>query len=482
MFIKKYFSKKSILKKSTAAIGLALLLIVQTLPVFASEPRDYDSNAIIYGGAYSIGELRDRLQNGSGPNPASGVYGNWQSPNGVRTFYNAVGIKEEQWGVLADGKQHLVNGSVNKKYGQVIVEGREVANGVFSAGRVNMGASTLKYYGSIPIYWREPKYSFASNTLDAFVYLNTDKTFGYAIIKSCGNPVLKSNLFADVKPVQAPQVQKYSVTVKKFNDKDGDKKRDANESFLQGWEFTIKGKGINRPPKTTNKNGELIFGDLPAGTYTITEKMKNGWKSTTGLNKIVTIGPNKTVVFGNKEIPPAPTPTPPAPTPTVAPVVPKTKLSSITVEKFHDRNSDGDRDTGEENLSNWEFTLTGNNLNVKQKTDTTGKILFKDLSDGSYTIKETIISGWRNTTGDNIKVNLSNGDDITLVVGNNESEVLGKVVEKEEEEVLGAATTKGGLPQAGAAEATVAFSLTSLGTSALYWLRSKKAILLALKK
>ena len=460
-------TKERILKGGLLFLTIGAFLLSLSLPVLASELRDYDANAVIYGGAYSISELRDRVQNGSGPNPSGGVYGNWQSPNGVRTFFNGIGIREEQWGVQADGKQHLTNGTVNKN-GQVIVGGIVVASGVFSAGRENMGASTLKYYGPIPIYWREPKYSFKPDSLDAFVYLNSDGTFGYAIIKSCGNPVLKSNLYADVKPIQVPQVQKFTITVKKFNDKDGDKKRDGNEGFLQGWEFTIKGNGINRPVKTTNKNGELVFGNLPAGTYTITEKMKSGWESTTGLSKKITVGPNKTVLFGNKVKP--------------IKVTPKIAKFNLTIIKFNDKDGDKKKDSNEEALADWEFTLKGNGVEKKGKTDAQGKLVFTDLTNGSYTITETKKEGWTVTTANPLTVTIKDSDQ-TVLFGNKKpvpvTPMNGETPPKEVTPETVAET--GGLPQAGAEEAGMAFGFTSLGSGMLYWLRSRKLLAKALK-
>ncbi|PIZ00383.1 hypothetical protein COY62_02850 [bacterium (Candidatus Howlettbacteria) CG_4_10_14_0_8_um_filter_40_9] len=540
---------KKVLKSLFGILVTALIATTVIFPAFAAEPRDYDSNAIIYGGTYSVSELQDRLNNGSGPNSAGGVYGNWQAPNGVRTFYNGIGIYDSQFGSFVDGTV--------KKNGTVWVGNTQIASGVFSSGRTNINPSTLVNYGPIPIYWREPKYSFASDSLSAFVYRNFDGSFGYAIVKSCGNAVTNNTLKANIVTKPAPEqtfslaakkyndinhngskqdgekmiegwkftisrngvnksgttgphgtvvfkglkkgtyklteehkadwknttggeaknidiasdqtiwfgnTQLYRIVVRKFDDKNANGQKDAGENYLKGFKFTVRGNGISKS-LTTGSDGVAQFTGLMKGSYKITETQQSGWTSTTGLSKTINIGPSKTINFGNS----------------IAPKVTITK-NKITIIKFHDRNADGDVDGGEEVLPNWEFTLTGNRVNLKKKTDANGVVIFDNLENGSYNIKETLTTGWENTSGDNIMMDLSNGDQVTLHVGNNESqeEILGAEIERGE--VLAAATTKGGLPQAGAEEAAVAFSLTSFATSMLYWFRSKKAIFLALKK
>ena len=140
---------KNTMKKLTVVITALSLVMLFTYSAIASGPRDNDKNAIIYGGAYSVGELKGKLANGSGPNPGAGVYGNWQTPNGVRTFYNSIGIYENQFGNLTNG--------IVKKDGTVWVGLKTVAAGVFASRRVNMGAATLVHDGPTPIYWRGPK-------------------------------------------------------------------------------------------------------------------------------------------------------------------------------------------------------------------------------------------------------------------------------------------------------------------------------------
>lgn len=528
--------------------GVLLLFVSFIYPVFAAELRDNDANAIIYGGAYTIDELRSKIQNGSGPDPANGVYGNWQSPNGVRTFFNAIGIFENQFGSLVDGTV--------RKDGTVWVGGRQIANGVFSAGRSNVPPSTLVNYGPIPIYWREPRHSMKAEELSAFVYRNFDGSFGYAIIKSCGNPITDSSLMARfVTPPPPPP--RFSVTIRKFHDKNGNGRKDLNESFLQGWQFKLKGSSIERTIPT-DRNGSAVFDSLLSGSYTITEELKSGWISTTGPSKNINVSSNKTVFFGNRRIfnvsvkkyldansnrrkdpserllqgwefglkgggfgrrantnsageiiftrvpegnyELSETLKPNWISTTgqkkeflvdsnenlffgnkrKTPVRPSVE-NSIAILKFRDDDGDKVKDANEPFLKGWEFRLKGNGVNMKGVTDNEGKIIFAQLKKGTYTITEILKGGWTNTTGKEISVVLEGSDDLTFLVGNKEKKRVTPTAEEEEApEVKGVVTET--LPEAGAAEAAMAFSATSLSGVYYYWRRSKKLLLLALKK
>ncbi len=113
---------------------------------------------------------------------------------------------------------------------------------------------------------------------------------------------------------------KYIITIKKFNDLNGDGKQESGEGMLSGWTFTLTGNGLNES-SITDANGSLSFQGLNAGQYTVTETMQSGWKSTTGTVKTVSVGPDQTVIFGNQQIvtPPPSSPPPVTPSATVSP-------------------------------------------------------------------------------------------------------------------------------------------------------------------
>jgi hypothetical protein len=64
-----------------------------------------------------------------------------------------------------------------------------VATNAMTAGRQNMPGSTRVSSGGTVFYSRPPSVSFQSSSLPAFVVMNGGR-FSYAIIASCGNPVM----------------------------------------------------------------------------------------------------------------------------------------------------------------------------------------------------------------------------------------------------------------------------------------------------
>lgn len=152
-----------------AALCLSFsLLLAPAAGLAASGPRDADSNAMVYNGAYSRAELTQKLKNGDGVHSASSLQKEFSS--------RGVTIAEIQ-------SDNMVNGQVTKG-GRVIVDGKTVATNARSWGRQNMAGS--KKDGNL--YVRPTEVSFQSSSLDAFVYMK-DGVFQYAIIKACGNLV-----------------------------------------------------------------------------------------------------------------------------------------------------------------------------------------------------------------------------------------------------------------------------------------------------
>jgi len=74
------FTKSKLIKGIVALLATAGLVAVVSIPlVSASQPRDYDNNAILYGGAYSINELTNKYNHGTnGPH---------QTPREIQNLY-----------------------------------------------------------------------------------------------------------------------------------------------------------------------------------------------------------------------------------------------------------------------------------------------------------------------------------------------------------------------------------------------------------
>lgn len=167
------------------------LLVPLAVGATQSGPRDADSNAVVYNGAYTRAELTSKLKNGDG----------YHSGASLQKEFSSRGIT-----VKSITSDNTVNGTVTKG-GRVIVDGKTVATGAISYGREYMSGSTKE--GNL--YARPTSVSFKSSSLPAFVHME-DGRFKYAIIKSCGNMVkatpvpLKTSKKEAPKPVEKPVV------------------------------------------------------------------------------------------------------------------------------------------------------------------------------------------------------------------------------------------------------------------------------------
>lgn len=434
---------KNIFKKKYKTLSVIAILAVSlfglAIPaVKASQPRDYDNNSVIYGGAYSVSELRSDITNGTGKPHQSGT--------DLKRLFSHIGMGLEH---LTESK--LENGYVYKN-GNVTVNGKVVATNVKSMGR-NRTAHSVQVSGiSYPIYWRPTSDSFVSGSIPAFVYMNYDGTMAFAVIKSCGNPV--RGVGVRVRPTP-----KYDLQVRKFNDSNADRTRQTNEPMLANWQFRVTGTNFNRTV-TTGSNGSVSLNDLNPGQYTITEIQQTGWTSTTGLTRRITLNSNQVVWFGNRLIPVRPSDT-----------------YSVRARKFEDLNGNRTREENEPWLEGWTIRLSGNNLNREFQTDDEGTVMFTNLPQGSYTITEVQQTGWTNTTplSQTVAVPATNTLEGYVEFGNKR---IPSVVTPS-----GEVETKGGpLPTSGPLDSVMGtFGGLGLASAGIYYRKGRKSLLAALK-
>ena len=138
-------------------------------------------------------------------------------------------------------------------------------------------------------------------------------------------------------------------------------KENTTGTRLPNWDFTADGV-----TQTTDGTGCTVF-DLAPGTYPVTETLKPGWTNITPLTQEAMVMSNMqhSLLFINQE---------------PAGVV----NGTIQVCK---------QNTTGAFLPGWDFTADG----VTQTTDGTGCTVF-DLAPGTYTVTETLQSGWTNVT------------------------------------------------------------------------------------
>ena len=176
-----------------------------------------------------------------------------------------------------------------------------------------------------------------------------------------------------------------SISGVKFEDKNGNGKQDSGEKGLFGWVIYIDTNNNGRFDwgerfTITNFKGEYQLRRLSAGTYTIREVLWPGWQQmfpATGSYSVkLTVGQTVTDKdFGNF------------------------KKGRIGGTVFEDKNGNGKLDRREGSLGGWAVTLTGPDDTTKTATtDRSGRYSFSDLGPGTYTVREVLRVGWKQTT------------------------------------------------------------------------------------
>lgn len=163
----------------------------------------------------------------------------------------------------------------------------------------------------------------------------------------------------------------------------------------------------------------------------------------------------------------------PTPTIIVKPTV------SIKIQKFEDKNANKKKDFGEGYLENWNFKITGPNINQVVSSDRNGNLALNGLEPGTYTVTEVLQTGWENTTGLSITkgVNTSNTP-YTFLFGNRKKTPTPTTTPPGGDTT----TTPTQLPVSGPAETAAGVAAFALTGALLYWLNSKKKLKLSFRK
>lgn len=149
-----------------------------------SSTRDNDANAVIKGGCLSVAECQQAFNNDAS----------------VRNIYSCFHINAADMNNMTG---HAVVGQVTDK-NTVIVNGKTVATNAMTAGRQNIAGSTRSSCGNFPFFMRPPSVSFASSPLSAFVMMDSNNQFDFAILNSCGNPVMATPVKVKAPATPAP--------------------------------------------------------------------------------------------------------------------------------------------------------------------------------------------------------------------------------------------------------------------------------------
>jgi hypothetical protein len=171
------------------------------------------------------------------------------------------------------------------------------------------------------------------------------------------------------------------ITGVKYEDLNGNGKRDSGEPGLAGWTIKLRHNGGVVATTTTAGNGSYSFkldadqnSSIGAGSYRVEEVLKPGWVASQapGAFKVPLGAEGKTYPgkdFGNY------------------------RPATIAGHKFDDSNVNGKRDPLESGLGDWTIPLSNGEQRL---TDGEGAFSFS-VRPGTYTVSELLKSGWRQT-------------------------------------------------------------------------------------
>jgi hypothetical protein len=173
-----------------AVLSLSLLTPAAVQAISIGGSADCNSNAVISCGIGDSSQLSQAV-----------------SPKRIACLFNHFGITSED---INNFDSQAVAGSVTKT-GNVIVNGRVVAKNAVTAGRQNMAGSTRFVCDNHGFFIRPPSASFVSAALPAFIVMNGSQ-FDFAVIASCGNPVIATPVTSHPPIVKRPVVPAQTQT------------------------------------------------------------------------------------------------------------------------------------------------------------------------------------------------------------------------------------------------------------------------------
>ncbi len=294
----------------------------------------------------------------------------------------------------------------NNNHLQVTVGDSEV----FNSGIIAGGGNTN---------WQTQSYTFVTTTTltrISFTELGTPDSLG---------------MFLDDVQVNCNGLPGGDVSVYKYKDLNTNGTYDDDEPLLDDWEMVLASSSGELEQSTGDKGilGNTVF-RVPAGTYTLSENMWEGWYQSAiscdsdpvepTVTPTVTVYPSPSPCDGNgcasvdepnwldkilgvgiafaeeveNEIAPNSKTVVVEAGKTTTCYVGNYQPSTIQGVKYFDANQDGTYDEGESKLPYWGISLTGPGVDQQVVTDENGAFSFNKLKAGTYTLCEENRTAW----------------------------------------------------------------------------------------
>jgi len=279
--------KGKLLAFGVSLLAVATIGVVQLTTRAVDGSRDCDQFAVIRCGALNASELRTEYET----NNASNANGDTTAQGDIKKVFTAMGISK----VAMDAKP--VTGVVYRDGTVKTDAGKVVATGAMMAAR-GLGGTQIAGTNA-----QKVSVSAMSDAQTAMIWLDTNGTFLFAVMKPCGNPVSAT---PKEEPKPEPQAKcvdvkatmqernKFSVTAK-ANVSDGAKIKGYAFKVTKGSQ-TIFDKSYDSDKETQT----VVYQDLQPGEYNVKVKVN----TSEGMKG----GEECKTTFTVKELPPTPTP------------------------------------------------------------------------------------------------------------------------------------------------------------------------------
>lgn len=189
------------------------------------------------------------------------------------------------------------------------------------------------------------------------------------------------------------------LCLKTFNDINANQVQDKNEAPWSNVVFELSGTGAPTTLTTDVRGGACS--DLPAGTYTLVELLKNNWIATTPTTKTVSVTAGLTVnmSFGiRQEV--------------------KQETGKLCISAFADLNNNRVKDATEPPLAGIRFQVGGTDVTKSLIIQRKEATVCSELRAGEYTIVEQVPDGWITTTPAKLTVLVTAGQNVNVSFGN----------------------------------------------------------------